>query len=128
MDKVPADTVVALGNHIWSKPANKKEAHKMLRALSGKSHDIWTGFAIVDSDSGKRSVRAVRARITMRKLSEKDIARYVATGEPLDGAGGYKLQARGHVLIAKISGDYTAILGLPLSALLVELEKFGVSP
>jgi len=102
---IGADTVVALGAHVWSKPENKKEAHKMLRTLSGKTHDIWTGFCILDTANGKRSAKAVRSRIAMRELSDKEIARYVATGESLAGAGGYKLQARGHVLVSKLSGD-----------------------
>ena len=98
----------------------------MLRTLSGKAHDVWTGFCIIDTKKGKKVVRAVRARVTFRSLTPKEISRYIATGEPMDGAGGYKIQESGGFLISEIRGDYNNIIGLPLEAVLEELKKLGI--
>lgn len=123
---VGADTVVSIGGKVWSKPANERQAAVMLRTLSGKRHEVWTGFCIIDTGKGKRVVRAVKTNVTFRKLTSKDIAVYIATREPLDGAGGYKLQGSGNVLISEIRGDYNNIIGLPLTAVLEELRKLGI--
>jgi len=120
-----ADTVVSLGKNSWSKPESKKEARMMLGSLSGKTHEIWTGFCIIDTQKKKRTVRAVKTRVTFRALSQADIDRYIATGE-YDGAGSYQLQRGGNVLTAKINGDYNNIVGLPLDAVLGELKKFEI--
>lgn len=123
---IAADTIVALGGKRWSKPKNETEAQRMLRALSGKSHDVWTAFCIIDTKNKKRIVRAAKTRLSIRKLSPQEIDRYIATGEPLDGAGGYKMQETGGFVIGTIKGDYTNVLGLPLGALLKELKALGV--
>jgi len=81
---------------------------------------------IYSAASGKRIECAVKTSLTLRKLTTKEIAAYLATGEPLEGAGGYKLQTKGQALMADIRGDYNNILGLPLSTLLQELRKFKV--
>ncbi len=122
---IGADTVVSIGKHRWSKPENIREARMMLSTLSGRSHDIWTGFCIIDTSKGKRVLRAIKTRVTFRDLSKKEIDAYIATGE-YDGAGSYQLQRGGNVLTAKIDGDYNNIIGLPLTAVLSELKKLGV--
>ena len=98
----------------------------MLRELSGKTHTIWTGFCIIDTKSGKRVLKAVSSRITLLPLSRRVIERHIASGEALEGAGGYMIQKRGAFFIARVDGDYSNIIGLPLSALLLELKKLGV--
>lgn len=123
---IGADTIVSIGRNRWSKPANLRQAKMMLRALNGKTHVVWTGFCIIDTTSGKRAIKSVKTNLTLRKLTKKEIARYLETGEPLDGAGGYKLQEKGQALMARIDGDYNNILGLPLSVVLDELKKMGV--
>lgn len=122
---IAADTVIAFGGKRWSKPESKKEARMMLTALSGKQHDVWTGFCIIDTRSGARVVRAVRTRVTFRRLGKRDIDRYLAAGH-YDGAGSYQMQLGGNVLTAHISGDYNNIIGLPLAAVLEQLARFGV--
>lgn len=122
---IGADTVVAIGKYRWSKPESKKEARMMLRTLSGKTHRVWTGFCIIDTKSGKRIVKAVSSKITLLPLSPKTIERHIATGEALQGAGGYMIQKGGAALIAKVNGDYSNIIGLPLVTVLSELKKFG---
>ncbi len=123
---IGADTVVALGNKRWSKPESEKEARMMLRTLSGKQHEIWTGFCILDTKIKKRVLKAVRATLQMRKLTSAEIEGYIKTGEPMDGAGGYKIQGAGGFLADFISGDYSSVLGLPLSDVLAALQKFGI--
>jgi septum formation protein len=124
---IGADTVVAIGRKKWSKPENLRQAAMMLHALNGKTHDVWTAFCIIDTASGKRVVRADKASVTFRKLSRRAIAAYLKTGEPLDAAGGYKIQETGNILISDIRGDYNTIIGLPLALLFSELRRFGVS-
>lgn len=125
---IGADTIVALGKKVWSKPENKAEARMILRTLSGKGHDVWTGYCIIDTKSGKRKIGAVATRVVVRKLTDKEIDWYVSLGEPMEGAGGYKMQGSGHALIARIEGDYNNVIGFPLATLLKELKKFGVEP
>lgn len=123
---IAADTVASLGRYIRSKPETKKEAREMLGKLSGKTHQVWTGYCVIDTGSGKRARAAVRTLVRMRALTEKEIEWYVDTGEAVGGAGGYKMQGRGHALIASINGDYNNIIGLPLASLLKTLKRFGV--
>ncbi len=123
---ISADTIVAFGKKICGKPQGEREAHTILRTLSGREHVVWTGFCIVDTRSGEWIVRAEKARVWMRDLSDRDIKRYTISGESLKAAGGYSLHAGGSVLTERIDGDINTILGLPLSAILKELKKFGV--
>ena len=125
---IAADTVVVLGAKAWSKPQSKREARAMLVALSGKVHDVWTGLCLIDAKTGKRHMRAERARVWMRALTPKEIRAYIATGEPLDAAGAYQLQGRGYALTARIEGDINTIVGLPLATLLRDLRRFRVNP
>ena len=122
---IGADTVVSLGNKTWSKPESAKEARLMLSTLQGKTHDVWTGFCIIDTGSGKRVLRAVKTRVTMRALSPKEIERHIQSGEALSGAGGYMIQKGGAALIERVSGDYTNIIGLPIPSFLKALTLFG---
>jgi septum formation protein len=123
---IAADTVVSIGKYNWSKPESRKEARMMLAKLSGRTHQVWTGFAIVDTKSGRRVVRAVSSDITMRSLSKREIDSHVKKKEAIEGAGGYMLQKQGAALIKKIEGDYTNIVGLPLPTVLKELKKFSI--
>lgn len=128
---IGADTVVNSGRNFWSKPLNARQARFMLRTLSGKSHNIWTGFCIIDTKKGTRVLRAVKTRVTFRPLSRAVIEGYIATGEALKGAGSYTLpysegKASGNLFVSDIRGDYNNIIGLPLSAVLLELKKLGV--
>lgn len=123
---IAADTFVSFRGKIMSKPVTKKVAKDMLRLLSGKSHTILTGFTILDSKTGKVVTKSVESKAYMKKLTEKEIAAYVATGEPLDKAGAYGIQERGALFVEKIEGDYFNIVGLPIFSLAQELKKFGV--
>jgi septum formation protein len=123
---IAADTFVVFGDRVLGKPRTDYEARKMLRALNGQAHSVITGFTILDTETGKVVSRSVETRVHMRKLTLKDIDRYVRSKEPLGKAGGYAIQGLGAVLVERIDGDYSNVVGLPLSALVECLEKFGV--
>ncbi len=123
---IAADTIGVLGGKILGKPENAEEARRMLKALSGKTHAVITGFAILDTEMGRVLTRAVETRVTFRRLSRREIEAYVGTGEALDKAGAYAIQGLGALLVKEIKGDYFNVVGLPLSALSQALKKFGV--
>jgi septum formation protein len=119
-----ADTMVVVGECVLGKPSSPADAAEMLRALSGRSHQVYTGLALV-----RGKVRRVAHEITevkMRSLDDDEIAAYVATGEPRDKAGGYGIQGKGALLVAGINGDYYNVVGLPLARLCEMLKEFGV--
>ena len=125
-----ADTVVVIGRRVLGKPASAAQARRMLERLSGATHQVYTGLALVRVKGGKvtrrRTAHEVTA-VTMCHLTPEDVAAYVATGEPLDKAGAYGIQGRGAVLIERIEGCYYNVVGLPLARLARMLEELGVS-
>ena len=123
---IAADTLVVLGGRVFGKPHTNAQAREMLRALNGRTHSVVTGFTILDTESGKVLSRSVETEVHMRKLTPKEIDSYVRTKEPLDKAGGYAIQGWGVVLVDRIEGDYSNVVGLPLSALAESLREFGV--
>lgn len=119
------DTVVAIGGKILGKPRSAAEAKEMLRQLSGRIHTVYSGVCITDGT--KETVFAVATDVTFYALSEATIDAYAATGEPMDKAGAYGIQGLGCVLVREISGDYSNVVGLPLSESARALATFGVS-
>ncbi len=124
---IAADTLVVLGDRVFGKPHTNAQAREMLRALNGRTHSVITGFSILDTESGKVLSRSVETRVHMRKLTLKEIDAYVRTKEPLDKAGGYAIQGVGAVLVERIEGDFSNVVGLPLSALAESLKEFGIN-
>ena len=120
-----ADTIVVLGRSVLGKPADAEEARRMLRRLSGRTHEVLTGCAIVETLSGRTEAFVVATRVTCKPLTEDEIAGYVATGEPMDKAGAYGIQGRGACLVAGIHGSYTNVVGLPLAETLDALARLG---
>jgi septum formation protein len=123
---IAADTLVVLGGRVFGKPHTNAQAREMLRALNGRTHSVVTGFTILDTESGKVLSRSVETEVHIRKLTPKEIDSYVRTKEPLDKAGGYAIQGWGVVLVDRIEGDYSNVVGLPLSALAESLREFDV--
>lgn len=121
-----ADTVVVLDGQTLGKPDGPEGARAMLTALSGRTHEVWTGFTLCRD--GEVHTEAVATEVTFRALAPEEIDRYVATGEPLDKAGAYGIQGRGALLVAQIRGDYSNVVGLPLCAVGQALRRFGVDP
>lgn len=112
---IGADTVVALEGRILGKPRDAADAAKMLSALSGRSHEVYTGMAVLAG--GDVLTHVERTEVEFRTLAAEEIAAYVATGEPMDKAGGYGIQGRACIFIRGIRGDYYNVVGLPVCAL-----------
>lgn len=123
---IAADTFGMIDGKFLGKPSDRVHAVAMLEELSGKCHRVITGFTLIDTVTGKTISRAVQTLVYFRRLSKAGINAYVDTGEPMDKAGAYAIQGLGALLVERIEGDYYNVIGLPLSALAVELRKFGV--
>lgn len=120
---IGADTVVALEGRVMGKPRCAADAVAMLLTLSGKTHEVVSGIALVDH-LGESVVGHTTTRVTFRELSIGEIEAYVENGEPLDKAGAYAIQGRGALFVQNISGCYSNVVGLPIN-LLVSLFSRG---
>ncbi len=119
---ITADTIVAFDNHILGKPKNKKDALRILKLLSGKTHFVYTGFSIFNFQNSKQVNDYEKTAVTFRELSNNEIKEYVASGSPMDKAGAYGIQDDfGAVFVSKINGCYYNVVGLPLSKLYKKL-------
>ena len=123
---IAADTVVVLDHEVLGKPADARDAERMLMMLSGKEHRVITGLAVMDAATGKTLTSTSITRVWFRSLAQHEIAAYVSSGEPLDKAGAYGIQERGALLVEKIDGCYFNVVGLPLSLLGDLLRDFGI--
>ena len=121
---IAADTVVALDGEVLGKPHSEAQAAEMLGKLSGREHQVYTGFTV---RQGERIVTDhQRSEVWFRSLSKQEIAAYIATGEPMDKAGAYGIQGLGSLLVEGIHGDYFNVMGLPVCMLGQTLKKFGI--
>ena len=114
---IGADTVVILDGSLLGKPHNAADAVAMLSALSGKTNTVHTGICLIDAASGDGVFGSRSTMVRFATLSKDDIVHYVATGEPLDKAGGYGIQGMGGLFVEEISGDYGTVVGLSLPLL-----------
>lgn len=116
-------TVVSHAGKNLGKPVDAEEARRMLRALQGRVHRVYTAYTIV---SGKKAhTRVVETRVHIRKLTAQEQEAYLATGESMDKAGAYAAQGHGMILIEKIVGSYTNVVGLPVAEVMADLRKLG---
>ena len=123
---IGADTVVALGDEILGKPEDEQDAFRMLRALSGRTHQVYTGVTLIRLTEGHitgRKTFAERTDVSMREIPDQEIFDDIAGGEPMDKAGAYGIQGQAAVFIPAISGDYSNVVGLPLCRLAEELAS-----
>ncbi|KLV24514.1 septum formation protein Maf [Niallia circulans] len=118
-----ADTVVYLNGAILGKPASPEEAFRMLRELSGKTHSVYTGVAIMAN--GICSTFYEKTDVLFWELTDDEIHDYLDTGEPFDKAGAYGIQGVGRTLVKEIKGDYFTVVGLPISRTVRELKAKG---
>lgn len=118
-----ADTVVALDGKIFGKPLDEADAARMLRALSGKKHEVYTGLAFVVN--GETYTAAEGTLVEFRELTDEEIAEYIATGEPMDKAGAYAVQGFAAKFIPCIEGSFSNVVGLPLAAVDSLARKAG---
>ena len=123
-----ADTTVALGDEILEKPVDPADARRMLAAIAGQTHVVYTAITLTCVAKSYSDTHICTSEVRMLPLSEKDIAWYVATGEPLDKAGSYAAQGVGGMFIDSIHGSYTNVVGLPLASLFQMLRKAGIDP
>jgi septum formation protein len=121
-----SDTAVVLDQQIFGKPTNRDDALAMLMALSGRTHRVLTGIAVIDVVADTRHYRLSSSRVSFRPITEEQAAAYWASGEPADKAGGYAIQGLGAVFIERIEGSYSGIMGLPLFETAQLLEQIGI--
>jgi septum formation protein len=118
-----ADTTVALGNEILAKPKDREDAVAMLKRLSGTTHCVYSAIAVKFNDRMEDAMSETTVRL--KQLSDDEIRRYVATGEPFDKAGAYGIQGKAGMFIEHISGSYTGVMGLPVFETARLLSAFG---
>ena len=123
-----ADTIVAIDREILGKPGNPESASRMLRRLSGRVHEVWTGLSLVHAEDARAVTQAVRSIVKFARLDDAEIERYIATGEPLDKAGAYAVQGHGALYVEAIEGSYSNVVGLPLSHLKHALKLLIEAP
>lgn len=121
---IGSDTIVVVDDRVLGKPQNKADAIAMLRSLSGRSHQVMTGIALVKGD--RELVEHEVTTVQFRTLEQGEIERYVDSGEPMDKAGAYGIQGRAAAMISAIAGDYFTVVGLPLSRTVQMLAQFDV--
>jgi septum formation protein len=116
-----ADTVVVVDEHILEKPVDKDDAFRMLRMLSGREHSVITGICLRRGDEFFNETQETRVRFT--PMTETEIQEYVASGEPMDKAGAYAIQGLASKFIDRIEGDYSNVVGLPVSLVYTLLKR-----
>lgn len=119
-----SDTSVIINNEILTKPEDTADAKRMLQRLSGNSHQVFTAVAVVSQQ--KQSIISVTTDVCFRPLSDDEIDAYIATSEPMDKAGSYGIQGKGAILVDKISGSYSNVVGLPLTETAALLKSFNI--
>lgn len=120
------DTIVVCEGQIIGKPESPVHARASLKFLSGKKHEVITGFALVNAKTGRSRARSVTTRVWFRKLSGREIGEYIKTGEAFGAAGAYTIQGKASEFVKRVRGGRDNVVGLPLTALKRELKKFGV--
>lgn len=119
-----ADTIVTYESRILGKPANEAEAKEMLQLLSGRTHEVYTGVALVSKE--KTITFYERTEVTFWELAEEEIDAYIRTKEPFDKAGSYGIQGKGAIFVHHVNGDYYNVVGLPIARLVRELKQFEI--
>jgi len=123
---IGADTIVVLENQVLNKPIDESDAYKMLRRLSGKTHQVYTGIALVEALKGNSFTTYKKTDVSFRYLEDEEILSYIKSGSPLDKAGSYGIQDDfGAVFVSHINGCYYNIVGLPLELLYTSLKMFS---
>lgn len=122
---IGADTLVALQGESLGKPEDDADAKAMLKALSGKKHQVYTGVCLIDAASGRCETRVEGTDVYMRELSDKEIDQYIASGEPRGKAGAYAIQGLGGALVERYEGSYENIIGFPVALAADMLRRFG---
>jgi len=123
---IAADTIVYIDGQILCKPKKREEAMEMLSRLSGREHQVLTGFSVRNLQRARGDRQAVETAVKVKTLAPAEMEWYLQTGEPFDKAGGYAIQGIGSFMIESIRGSYTNVVGLPLCELIQMLVRLGV--
>lgn len=122
-----ADTIVVIDGRILGKPRDEEDAKSMLAILAGRTHEVYTGYALINSRFPEECrVRHVRSGVHIRELSGEEIEGYVGTGEPMDKAGAYAIQGIGSGIVERVHGSYTNVVGLPLCEVARDLKDLRI--
>jgi septum formation protein len=124
---IGADTEVTLEGHIFGKPRSTDDARHMIEKLSGRTHAVVTGVALIRLPDAERRTFVESTLVHFAQLTAEEISRYLATGEPHDKAGAYAIQGRAGRYIPRIEGDYFNVVGLPLARVTQALAELGWS-
>lgn len=124
---IGSDTFVVYKEKRLGKPKDTKDAEKILKTISGKTLLIYTGLAVIDIRKRKKALDCAVAEVKLKKLTGKEIKKYIQTGEPLDKAGAFAIQEKGAIFIEKVNGCFSGIIGLPLNKLYINLQKLGIN-
>lgn len=124
---IGSDTVVVIDNQILGKPKDKDDAFRMLKLLSGKTHQVISAIAVIDTETDKIITDSVISDVTFREISDTEIKNYIATGEPMDKAGSYAIQSIASIFINSICGCYNNIVGISTYKLGEILRQLGIS-
>ncbi len=124
---IGADTMVVINDTVLGKPRDTADARHMLVTLSGKTHNVFTGYCICCMNLGKSRSETVKTNVRFKQLTSPEIDWYIGTQEPFDKAGGYAVQGLGSVLIKRIEGSYTNVVGLPLCEVVEYLLEQGLA-
>ena len=119
---IGADTLVAIGDEVLGKPKDKEDAANMLRMLSGKTHCVYTGIAVIAD--GKAKTQCVVTEVRFNDMTDEEIDEYINTGEPMDKAGAYGIQGYGGKFIDRIDGCYFNVMGLPQSTVYDMIKEY----
>ena len=125
---IAADTTVFLGEQVLEKPRDADDAKRMLAAIAGNTHIVYTGVTLLNLEQRHRDTRVAESEVRILPLTVADIAWYVRTGEPLDKAGSYAAQGLGGMFVDSIHGSFTNVVGLPLALLFQMLRRAGIDP
>lgn len=125
---IAVDTIVYIDNEIIGKPKSIEDAYRILKKLSGRRHKVISGLYIYDSVKGIAKFKYVETEVKFKELTMEEIEWYISTGEPMDAAGGYKIQELGGLFIEEIKGDYYNVVGLPMNTLYETLIELGYNP
>ncbi len=123
---IASDTLVSLDGAPLGKPEDADDARRMLAALSGREHEVFTGVCVIDAATGRSETRSVRTGVTFRALTAEEIDAYIATGEPMDKAGAYAIQGGAGAFVSGLDGPFDNVVGFPTEDVRQMLERFGM--
>jgi septum formation protein len=123
---IGADTIVLCDSEIMGKPRDAEDAKRMLKKLSGRSHQVITGYAVIDRKTGRNKSKTVSTDVVFKELTDEEVDAYVLTGCPMDKAGAYAIQGGAAYMVERIDGSYTNVVGLPLCEVVESLREFGL--